>query len=134
MNKILKKHIITLILAIICVINISNISFAEGSTGIDFGLADSFLEAGKNATEGGITDLSDIGSAFSSIGNTLVYIGAGVLVGATAYMGIQYLVSSPDKQAKLKEQSIGLVVSAIVIFGAYGIWQIVVNLLGNIVG
>ncbi len=40
-------------------------------------------------------------------------------------MAIQWITATPDKQAKLKIQLIGLVVSAVVIFGAVGIWNLV---------
>lgn len=136
MKKTFCKYKIILILAlfIIC-ISANHMTYAqEASTGIDFSLADSFIDAGKNSEEGGISDLTNIGASFSTIGNILTYIGVGILVGATGYMGILYLISPPEKQAKLKEQSIGLVVSAIVIFGAYYIWQIIVNVLSKTVG
>ena len=58
----------------------------------------------------------------------LVTIGAGVMVAVTTYMGIKYLTSGPETQAKLKIQLIGLVVAGVVIFGAYNIWKIVVTL------
>lgn len=100
---------------------------------VNFGQADDFINQGKNS-EDGIKDLTEIGKEFSTIGNILTYIGAGVLVGATAYMGILYMVSPPERQAKLKQQAIGLVVSAIVIFGAYAIWNIVVSFLDKTIG
>ena len=55
-------------------------------------------------------------------------VGAGVLVAVTTYMGIKYLTAGPEAQAKLKVQLIGVVVSGVVIFGAYGIWKTVVNI------
>ena len=58
-------------------------------------------------------------------------IGAGVYVGVVAFMGIRYMTSSPDKQATLKQQLIGVVVSGIVIFGAYGIWKAVIGVVSN---
>ena len=60
-------------------------------------------------------------------------IGAGVLVAVITLMGIRYLTATPDKQAALKEQLIGVVVAGIVIFGAYGIWKIVGNILNSAV-
>ena len=97
------------------------------ATAVDFSQADDFINEGSNNKK--IESFDEIGEEFSTIGDVLTYIGAGILVGATAYMGILYMISPPDKQAKLKEQSIGLLVSAIVIFGAYGIWRIIVNIL-----
>ena len=58
----------------------------------------------------------------------LTYIGAGLLVAATAYLGVQYIISPPDKQGVLKEKLIALVVAGVVIFGAYSIWKQVVDI------
>ena len=118
--KILKCVLIILIINMLIILN--------NSVAVDFTMADDFINAGKTAMsngEGGMdTDsLNAIGSEFSQIGSILTYIGAGILVGATAYMGILYLISPPDKQAALKQQLIGLVVAGIVIFGAYAIWK-----------
>jgi hypothetical protein len=53
------------------------------------------------------------------------------MVIVTLYMGIKYITATPDSQARLKQQLIGLVVSGIVIFGAYFIWKIVVNIVSK---
>ena len=127
------KIILILIILLFC-LSLNYSSYAGDSTVIDFGMADSFIEAGKDSTAGGLSDLTDIGKSFSTIGNILTFIGAGILVAATGYMGILYLISPPEKQAKLKEQSIGLVVSAVVIFGAYYIWEIIVTFLTGVIG
>lgn len=118
----MKKCIISILVILVLVWCVGNISYA-----LTFTDADAFIETGKNNNAG--INLTEIGTEFSAIGNVLVYIGAGILVGATAYMGILYIVSSPEKQAKLKQQLIGLVVSAIVIFGAYSIWSMIITLL-----
>ena len=62
------------------------------------------------------------------LGSILTTIGAGVLVAVTLYMGIKYITATPEAQAKLKQQLIGLVVSGFVIFGAYFIWKIVISI------
>jgi len=56
------------------------------------------------------------------IARILVNIATAVLVVVTVVMGIKYMTASPDQQAKLKQQLVGLVVSTIVIFGAQAIW------------
>lgn len=54
------------------------------------------------------------------------------MIDVTAYMGIKNLVSTPETRGKLKQQLIGLVVSGVVIFGAYYIWRAVINLMIDI--
>lgn len=87
--------------------------------------ANSFISKGSGAATGIAYD--KITDEFSSLGSILTTIGAGVMVAVVTYMGIKYLTSGPEAQAKLKIQLIGVVVSGVVIFGAYTIWKIVVS-------
>ena len=61
--------------------------------------------------------------------NILTVIGVFVLVAVTIIMGIKYMFATPDVAAKLKQQLIGLGVSAVVVLGATAIWKIVYNVL-----
>ena len=92
---------------------------------LDFEDANKFREKGSHTAS--LTELNTIGESFSQIGKILVYIGAGVLVGGVSYIGIVYMVSSPEKQAKLKEQLIGLAVAGIIIFGGFFILFVLHN-------
>ena len=76
----------------------------------------------------GDIDMENVVNPIVDITQILITLGAGVLVAVTTYMGIRYLISSPEEQAKLKTQLIGLVVSGVVIFGAYYIWKIILQL------
>ena len=76
----------------------------------------------------GDIDMENVVNPIVDITQILITLGAGVLVAVTTYMGIRYLISSPEEQAKLKTQLIGIVVSGVVIFGAYYIWKIVLQL------
>lgn len=87
--------------------------------------AKDFLSEGANQSN---IKTSNIAKEFSGLGQILTMIGAGVMVAVTTYMGIKYLTAGPEAQAKLKTQLIGVVVSGVVIFGAYGIWSIVIKI------
>ncbi len=89
------------------------------------GQASNFVNAGAEAAEG--INYTKISDEFKGLGQILTMVGAGVLVAVTTYMGIKYLTAGPEAQAKLKVQLIGVVVSAVVIFGAYSIWKIVIS-------
>lgn len=90
------------------------------------GDASSFISKGK--TQAGDIKYDNIAKEFVGLGQILTMIGAGVMVAVTTYMGIKYLTAGPEAQAKLKTQLIGVVVSGVVIFGAYGIWSLVVQI------
>ena len=63
--------------------------------------------------------------------NSLLTIGtvAAVIVGAV--LGIQFMVGSVEQKAKIKDSLIPYVAGCIVIFGAFGIWKLVITILNN---
>ena len=99
--------------------NVNALTLSEMTT-----KADEFINAGTE-TEIAYDKVTD---EFEDLGQILTMIGVGVMVGVTVYMGIKYLTSGPDAQAKLKTQLIGLVVSGVVIFAAYSIWATVLRI------
>ena len=86
--------------------------------------ANDFINAGADTS----IDYKKVTEEFVGLGQILTMIGVGVMVAVTTYMGIKYLTAGPEAQAKLKVQLIGLVVSGVVIFGAYSIWSIVLRI------
>lgn len=103
---------------------------------------DDILNAGKTWLEhgNGVTDKTTgqpmdefyfLGQ-FIDLARILVYIGIITVLIVTAVMAIKWITATPDKQAKLKQQLIGLVISIIVIFGAVGIWSVIKGILGQV--
>lgn len=89
--------------------------------------AQEFINQGKQTT---VISSGDVSSTIMPIAQALVAFATGVLVVVTCVMGVKYATtSSPDEQAKLKKQLIGLVVSIIVVFGAQAIWAMLYNFL-----
>ncbi len=91
--------------------------------------ASGFIEEGEKST--GKIQTEKIVEEFADLGSILTLIGTGVMVAITTYMGIKYLTAGPEAQAKLKTQLVGVLVSGIVIFGAYSIWKIVISVAKN---
>lgn len=86
------------------------------------GSAKNFLSTGEKNQNNTIS-VSDMKEELLPIAEILTMIGTGVVIICAIVIGIKYMVASPDEQAKLKKQMVGLVVATIVIFGAYGIWK-----------
>ena len=122
-SKMIRKLVIA---AIICyVIMTAFYSVKAVTLGEMQNKANAFIEKGsKNQS----INYGNVTKQFSDLGQILTMIGAGVMVGVTTYMGIKYLTAGPEAQAKLKIQLVGLVVSGMVIFGAYFIWKIVLQI------
>ena len=130
--KISKKYvkIICLLVMMICVMS-SAYSVRAGGGGDSLltkmeTQTNTFINKGHSQVQGNI-DYNNVVKDFVSLGQILTFVGGGMVVAVVIYMGIKYLTAGPEAQAKLKTQLIGVVVSAMVIFGAYFIWSTVVN-------
>lgn len=75
----------------------------------------------------------DVADILKPIAQILLSIATGVVVITASIMGIKYMTASPEGQAKLKIQLIGLVVAIIVIYGAYGIWAIAYRFMEDLI-
>ena len=61
----------------------------------------------------------------------LMSIGIVVMLLVGTIIGIKFMVASAEDKAKVKEALVPYVIGCAVIFGAFTIWSIVVNLLQN---
>lgn len=107
----------------------TNNKFSFPSIGELFQKASDFIGLGASGETIGDDDLVD---PTLQIGRVLMTIAIIVLLIVTIIMAIKYMIANPEEQGKLKQQLVGLVISAAVIFGAYIIWQITINLLTNV--
>ena len=55
-----------------------------------------------------------------------------VLLAVGAILGVKYMISGADERAKIKEKLIWYIVSAVLIFGAVAIFNIVINILNRV--
>lgn len=55
-----------------------------------------------------------------------------VLLSVGAILGVKYMISGANERANIKERLIWYVVSAVLIFGAVAIFNIVINILNNL--
>lgn len=123
------KRIISIL--IIAVLLVGIFSVFNSAQAITLGDMQSKMEAFESAGSEVQVDVATVATEFSGLAKILTTIGAGVLVIVITYMGIKYFISTPEEQAKLKGQLIGLVVSALVIFGATAIWKIAIGIFRN---
>lgn len=129
MSKI-KKIISTLLLIII-------IAFLYGSnlyaTDIITG-ADDFIQSGISD---GISDShptideSDLKAMSDLLYNALLVIAIVIAVIVGLVVAIQFITGSVAQKAKVKETLIPYIAGCIVIFGAFGIWKLVVGILSQ---
>ena len=101
-----------------------------GETGSDSFIsgADNFLNMGKDNYENAV-NTENLKSASDLIYNTLLIIGTCLAVIMGAVLGLQFIMGSVEQKVKVKESLIAYVVGCIVLFGAFGIWRLVILLL-----
>lgn len=117
----------------ICLILISlicNIFCMTSSYALDdiFSSGREFLQQGKDIDE--TIDTTALNETSDYIYRTLLAIAIIVAVIIAMILGIQFMAASADEKAKVKEAILPFVVGCIVVFGAFTIWKIAVNI-GN---
>lgn len=125
-----KKVVIVMIIFQIMFIPISNA----------FSL-DSIINSGKQFLQDGQANSDNILSGENEqnlkdmtgqIYNILFGIGVGLSVIIGAILGIKYMTGTIEDQAKIKETLIPYIIGCIVVFGAFGIWKIVITIGGKV--
>lgn len=90
---------------------------------------DSFIDAGKDGSAK--IDKGSLQNASSSIYNILLICGMIVAVLIGSIMGIKFMIGSVEEKAEIKAALVPFVIGCIVVFGAFGIWKIVVTIGNN---
>lgn len=125
-----KSIFIKVLMCILFVVILSNtfclpVSHALGdvfSSGKDFLSKGNSIESTLNTTE--------LKSTSDYVYNTLLGIAIMVAIIVAMILGIQFMAASADEKAKVKEAVLPFIVGCIVVFGAFTIWKIAVNI-GN---
>ena len=122
---------ISLILILILIISITILNGQEVkalSISNIIGGADDFVNSGQTQSENAlntqiITDTSNL------IYNTFLIVGVCVAVIVGAILGIQFMTGSVEQKVKVKESLIPFMIGCVILFGAFGIWRLVIVLL-----
>ena len=88
--------------------------------------ADNFI---KSADTNNTINKSSMQKTIDLIYNIFLAVGLVVAVICGLILGIQFMMSSSEGQAEVKEKLVPFIVGCVVIFGAFGIWKLVMVLL-----
>ena len=128
------KNVITIvskILIILIFLQLIYMPMAQASFWGDiFQAGDEFLENGSSQGEGINTE--QFKGEISEIYNLLFSLGIVLSVAIGAILGIKYMFGSIEEQAKIKETLIPYVIGCLVIFGAFGIWRLAINIFSSL--
>lgn len=94
--------------------------------------ADDFIAEGKKGEIIGNISQQSLKNMSDTIYNILLGLGIIVAVVVASMLGIKFMTGSVEEQAKVKESLIPFIIGCVVVFGAFGIWKVAVNLLSGI--
>ncbi len=89
--------------------------------------ADNFIDDGNNNQ----INEEELQNTFSYIYNIFLEIGIGISVIIAIVLAIKFMSAGIDEKAEVKKMFFVYVIACIIIFGGFGIWKLVVNVLGD---
>lgn len=124
-KNIIKKIFIGIIFLTICFLSIFEIpTYAATTIDDTINSAREFTNSIGRAS----IDKTELENTSDFVYNLLLGIGIIVAVIVGSILGIKYMVGSAEEKAEYKETLIVYLIGCIVVFGAFGIWKIVVNI------
>lgn len=98
-----------------------------------FNKGEEFINTGKEELEKDATiDTEDVNKEYKKLFGILFALGVALSVIIGAILGIKFMVSGIEEQAKIKELLLPYVIGCIVIFGAFGIWKLAIELFSDV--
>ena len=133
MKKTISMKILMIILTIFCMLGISSSRVLALGDIISSG--GSFENARFNYTVNGIhsdmeIDEQDLKNVSNTVYNILLILGMVIAVIIGMVLGIKFMTGSIEEQAKVKESLIPYIAGCAIIFGAFTIWKIVIEVMG----
>lgn len=135
------KRTINIIIKVIILLLIIEMTFIPISNAANywdeiFSKGNEFLEEGQQQQQNSkgqtVIDEEKLQKLSSKLYSILFTFGVSLSVIVGAMMGIKLMCGSIEQKAKVKEMLIPYVIGCIVVFGAFGIWRIVITVLSNI--
>lgn len=91
---------------------------------------DDFINTGEHQTTPiNDTNMQDLSN---DLYNILLVVGIVIALIIGMILGIQFMAGSVEQKAKVKDSLVPYVAGCVVIFGAFGIWKLVVTLMQGI--
>lgn len=103
----------------------------DGSTGTVDDImsgADSFVNEGESNVS---IDENLLGETAGFLYNMLLAFGIITAVIVGSILGIKYMIGSVEEKAEYKQTLLAYLISCVVVFGAFGIWKLVINILSS---
>ena len=130
MRKKLIFKILVIIFTVLSIFTMYTHSVQASSLSEAIGGADDFIQSGIKDKSPAISE-DNLQGMSNMLYNTLLVIATIIAVIVGLAIAIQFMTGSVGERAKIKETLIPYIAGCIVIFGAFGIWKLVVNILSQ---
>ena len=130
MRKKLIFKILVIIFTVLSIFTIYTHSVQASSLSEAIGGADDFIQSGIKDKSPAISE-DNLQGMSNMLYNTLLVIATIIAVIVGLVIAIQFMTGSVGERAKIKETLIPYIAGCIVIFGAFGIWKLVVSILSQ---
>lgn len=132
------KKVSQIIVKILLILMIFQIAFIQTPKSQATGFIDDIISSGDNFVNEGKAQEQPMNGVqvkieISKVYNILLSIGVILSVIVGAILGLKYLFGSIDEKADTKQLLIPYVIGCIVVFGAFGIWRLIITLLSGAV-
>lgn len=94
-----------------------------------FGAGKEFIDRGS---QNAVISTTDAINEFIPVGITLVGIATIVLIIVGLIMGVKYMIAGANEKAQLKQKLIYFIISVVLVYGATGIFALVIQIFNNI--
>ena len=122
--KSVTKKVICILITLIALFSINTKVSAWGDV---FTQADDFISTGERSGEGKV-DSGAIQGLSGYLYNILLSAGIIIAVVVATVLGIQFMTSSAEGQAKIKEMIVPFIIGCVVVFGGFAFWKIAVTI------
>lgn len=126
-EKIVNIILMALLISTFLVIFAPVTQAAGGNTGDIVSEAGEFINVGKN--ENSPINENTLKHGSSTLYNVLLAIGIAVALIWGLVLGVQFVTGSLEDKADIKKGLIPYIIGCVIIFGAFDIWRLVINLL-----
>ena len=126
-EKIVNIILMALLMSTFLVIFAPVTQASGGNIGDIVSEAGEFINVGKN--ENSPINENALKPGSSTLYNVLLAIGIAVALIGGLVLGVQFVTGSLEDKADIKKGLIPYIIGCVIIFGAFGIWRLVINLL-----
>lgn len=127
MKKNIMVKLLSILMMIILVYTIPVVANAKSVSDMVQG-AEGFIQMGQDK-QGEAFDASKMKTSLDTLYNALLIAGVVIATIIGLVLGIKFVTGSVEQKGKIKEALIPYIAGCVVIFGAFGIWRLIILIL-----